>query len=131
VVLVLEHVDWRKALASLARLRPERVAIVIQRNPEGRLPQRERPGTMRMFGTELNPKFLDAGEVVAEFARCGFALRSQAERPVPDGKTMAGLLFARGAGDLRRGNPPSALTASPRSPERTLSPSAFKPGTHS
>jgi len=131
VVLVLEHVDWRKALASLARLRPERVAIVIQGNPEGRLPQRERPGTMRLFGTELNPKFLDAGEIVAEFARRGFALRSQAERPVPDGKTMAGLLFARGAGDLRRGNPPSALTASPRSPERTLSPSAFKPGTHS
>jgi SAM-dependent methyltransferase len=93
VVLVLEHVDWRKALASLARLRPEQVVIVIQRNPEGPLPHRERAGTMRLFGTEVEPTLIDAREVIAEFARLGFGLRLQSERPVLDGKTMVGLLF--------------------------------------
>ncbi len=44
VVLVLEHVEWRKALASLARLRPEYVLVVIQRNPEGPLPHRRAGG---------------------------------------------------------------------------------------
>jgi SAM-dependent methyltransferase len=92
VVLVLEHVDWRKALISLARLRPEQVAVVIQRNPEGPLPHREHIGTMRLFGTEVEPKLIDAQELIAELARLGFGLRSESERPVLDGKTMVGLL---------------------------------------
>ena len=94
VVLVLEHVDWRKALASLARLRPEQVVIVIQRNPEGPLPHREHIGTMRLFGTEVEPKLVDAHELVAELARLGFELRVETERPVLDGKTMVGLLVS-------------------------------------
>jgi SAM-dependent methyltransferase len=94
VVLVLEHVDWREALASLARLRPERIAIVIQRNPEGPLPHREHVGTMRLFGKEVEPKLLDARELVAELARLGFGLLVESERPVLDGKTMVGLLVS-------------------------------------
>ncbi len=96
VVLVLEHVDWRKALASLSRLRPEQVMAVIQRNPEGELPHRERIGTMRLFGTEIEPKLIEASELIAEFERLGFRLRLQQERPVADGKTMAGYLFRSG-----------------------------------
>jgi hypothetical protein len=94
VVLVLEHVDWRKALASLARLKPGRVLVVIQRNPEGPLPPRERIGTMRLFGTEIHTGPVPAPDLVTEFERLGFGLKLQRERPVDDGKTMVGLLFA-------------------------------------
>jgi SAM-dependent methyltransferase len=93
VVLVLEHVEWRKALASLARLRPEHVAVVIQRNPEGALPYRERVGTMLLFGSEVEPNLIPASALVEEFERLGFRLKLQQERPVADGKTMVGLLL--------------------------------------
>ena len=33
VVLVLEHVDWRRALDSLVRLQPEQLVLIVQRNP--------------------------------------------------------------------------------------------------
>ena len=94
VVLVLEHVEWRKALASVARLRPERVLVVLQRNPEGALPYRKRIGTMRLFGSEVEPNLIGASALVEEFERLGFRLRLQRERPVTDGKAMVGLLFA-------------------------------------
>ncbi len=94
VVLVLEHVEWPKAVASLARLRPERVLVVIQRNPEGALPHRERVGTMRLFGSEIQPNLIEASALIEEFERTGFRLRLQSERPVADVKTMLGLLFA-------------------------------------
>ena len=94
VVLVLEHVEWRKALPSLARLRPGHVLVVIQRNPEGALPHRERIGTMRLFGSEVEPNLIQASALAEEFERLGFRLNLQRERPVADGKAMVGLLFA-------------------------------------
>ncbi len=94
VVLVLEHVDWRKALASLARLRPERVLVVIQRNPAGVLPYQERIGTMRLFGSEVEPNLIQSSALVEEFERLGFRLELQRDRTVADGKAMVGLLFA-------------------------------------
>lgn len=93
VVLVLEHVEWQKALASLARLRPEHVLVVIQRNPEGALPFRERIGTMRLFGSEVEPNLIQSSALVEEFARLGYRLKLRQERAVADGKTMVGLLF--------------------------------------
>jgi hypothetical protein len=93
-VLVLEHVEWRKALASLARLQPEHLLVVIQRNPEGALPYRARSGTMRLFGSEVEPNLLQSSALVEEFERVGFRLELQRERPVADGKAMVGLLFA-------------------------------------
>lgn len=94
VVLVLEHVEWRKALASLARLRPGHILVVIQRNPEGALPYRERIGTMRLFGSEVEPNLIPSSALVEEFERLGFRLKLQRERPVADGKAMVGLLLA-------------------------------------
>ena len=94
VVLVLEHVEWRKALASLARLRPGHVLVVIQRNPEGALPYRERIGTMRLFGSEVEPNLIQLTALVEEFDRLGFRLKLQRKRAVADGKAMVGLLFA-------------------------------------
>jgi hypothetical protein len=94
VVLVLEHVEWRKALASLARLRPERVIVVIQRNPPGELPARERAGTMRIFASQVRSHPIEASALEAELIGLGFMPQLARERAVADGKTMVGLLFA-------------------------------------
>jgi SAM-dependent methyltransferase len=94
VVLVLEHVDWRKALVSLARLRPGHVIVVIQRNPPGELPHRELVGTMGVFGGEVGTKLIQPPALIEEFERLGFRLRLARERAVADGKTMLGFLFA-------------------------------------
>jgi len=93
VVLVLEHVEWRKALASLTRLRPDRILVVIQRNPQA-LPHRELKGTMRLFDGEIEPNLIRPAALVEQFAHLGFRLVLQRERTVADGKAMVGLLVA-------------------------------------
>ena len=67
---------------------------MIQRNPESAPPYRERIGTMRLFGSEVEPNLIQASALAEEFERLGFRLNLQRERPVADGKAMVGLLFA-------------------------------------
>ncbi len=98
LVLVLEHVDWRRALASLAALAPERWIVVVQRTPPGvpvagtgaKLPV----GTMTAF-RQVQPSVVDEHELVGELASIGYALLARRERPVAGGKTMVGLVFGR------------------------------------
>jgi SAM-dependent methyltransferase len=95
VVLVLEHIDWRRAVLSLARLQPERILLIIQRNPPdisaavtpGRMP----PGTMRIFAVDAPPQLVPVDELLVELASRGFVLEREESRPVQDGKTMVGL----------------------------------------
>lgn len=99
VVLVLEHVDWHKALVSLARLEPERLVIVIQENPAAMktavTPGRLAPGTMRVFAEQALPHLIPPAELTAELARLGFGLEQRQDRPVADGKKMVGLVFTK------------------------------------
>lgn len=92
-ILVLEHVDWRRAVASLAR-RAGRVFAVIQRNPAV-LPPRPLPGTLGVLH-EVRMALLDPAELTAAFAREGFRLTRTGGRDVLDGKTMLALDFSRG-----------------------------------
>lgn len=100
IVLVLEHVDFRKALASLARLSAERFIIVIQENPpqmtSAVTPGRELPGTMRVFGERAQPHLVRFRELTEELARHGFRLERREEAQVSDGKKMIGALFRKG-----------------------------------
>ena len=97
VVLVLEHVDWRRAVQSLASLKPGKLLLIIQRNPvdvvaavtPGRMP----PGTMRVLAEEAPPKLVPATELIAELAAHGFVLEREESRAVQDGKAMVGLVF--------------------------------------
>jgi SAM-dependent methyltransferase len=102
LVLVLEHVDWRRALASLAKLQPMRFLIVIQRNPPGMTsavsPGRTPPGTMRAFAGDAQPHLVPFAELAEELAHLGYGLESEAQRPVADGKSMVGAVFARRSG---------------------------------
>ncbi len=106
VVLVLEHVDWRRALDSLVRLQPEQLVLIVQRNPAdvaaavtpGRLP----PGTMRVFAGEAPPHLIPVPELVELLNARGFTLLREDARAVQDGKSMRGLVFTREPQSLPR-----------------------------
>jgi SAM-dependent methyltransferase len=99
VVLVLEHVDWKLAVESLARLEPERLVLIVQRNPSnvtaavtpGRVP----PGTMQVFAGEAPPHLVPTEELIAKLGSFGFELVREEARAVQDGKSMVGLVLRR------------------------------------
>ena len=96
LVLVLEHVDWRKALTSLSHLDASHLFIVTQRNPaEPVSVVREHPETMRVFFEDVHPGWLDTTELAAHLETLGYQRTREELRPVPDGKTMVGSLFRR------------------------------------
>lgn len=98
LVLVLEHVDWRKALDQMSGLNPDRLVVVLQRNPvtmEGMVtPHRELPGSLKACQSGEKPHLLDEKELVAHLSDLGYSLSMRDERPVPDGKSMIGLMFS-------------------------------------
>ena len=106
VVLVLEHVDWRRAIDSLVRLQPEKLLLIVQTNPAdvaaavtpGRLP----PGTMRVFAGEAPPHLIPVPELVEMLTARGYALVREEARAVQDGKSMRGLVFSREPQSLPR-----------------------------
>ncbi len=97
-VLLLEHVDWRKAVFTIAALATERVLVVIQENPAtlatAITPRGEIPGTTKIF-TEVHPTLIPRNELIAEFGRQSLALNYLAEKKVADEKKMLALGFAR------------------------------------
>jgi ubiquinone/menaquinone biosynthesis C-methylase UbiE len=95
-ILVLEHVDWQKAVATMCRLSTARVFVVFQENPPdvASAMTKSRPaiGSMQIF-RELNPHLVPKSEVEGEFKKCGFDLRDSSFREVLDGKRMIALEF--------------------------------------
>lgn len=99
-VLVLEHIDWRKGLDTLVRLRPRYLFLVLQCNPAGLTtavtPTRVLPGTMQVFA-HAHPSLVDKNEAATHLQRFGYALIEEWPRQVLDSKVMLGLLFERPA----------------------------------
>ncbi len=97
-VLVLEHVDWQKAVASMCALSSGRVFIVLQENPPGlgTAMDRTRPpiGTMEVF-MRVDAHLLAPADVEREFLKHRFRLEWSGERPVPDGKKMRAQEYAK------------------------------------
>uniref|UniRef100_Q01XP3 Methyltransferase type 11 domain-containing protein n=1 Tax=Solibacter usitatus (strain Ellin6076) TaxID=234267 RepID=Q01XP3_SOLUE len=89
VILVLEHVDWRRTVEGLCGI-ARRVFVVIQQNPEG-LVARAPGGTMSLVRGQL----LRADELIAEFERHRFRMLRRSVRAVRDGKSMVGMEFWR------------------------------------
>jgi hypothetical protein len=104
VVLVLEHVDWRRAVLSLTRLQPDNLLFIVQRNPADAAaavtPGRTPPGTMAIFAEEAPPHLIPIDELIAELSGQGFVLHRVESRPVQDGKAMVGLALRK-----QRGSP--------------------------
>jgi hypothetical protein len=97
-VLILEHVVWRQAVATMCRLALERAFVVIQDNPPSLTTaitlNRAIVGTMNVF-RDCSPVLISRPEVEAEFGRQGFAPNYFAERLVADDKRMLALGFKR------------------------------------
>jgi len=96
VVLVFEHIDWRKGVASISLLAPRRCVIVIQQNPPGMSaavsPTRTPPGTMKVF-VEVKPVLIAAEELIAEMAAHAYRQLETLYSDVADGKKMCAILF--------------------------------------
>lgn len=97
-VLLLEHVDWRKAVSTICGLATSQVFVIIQVNPSNLVtaitPTRRITGTMKIF-KEVHPSLIPRNELEAEFARNGFVPNYSAEKVVADNKKMLALGFER------------------------------------
>lgn len=98
VVLVLEHVDWKKAIATIADLAKQNVFIIIQENPPEHSsainPARRIPGTMNVF-TKAHPHLIPRHELVTEFCNHHFSETYSSEKYVADGKKMLAVGFTK------------------------------------
>jgi Methyltransferase domain len=98
VVLVLEHIDWRRGVESLVRLGIERCFIVTQENPPRQesvlTPGREPIGTIRAF-LSVHPQLVDREELGEAFRARGYTCLGRQSVDVPDGKRMYGTVFGR------------------------------------
>jgi GNAT superfamily N-acetyltransferase len=95
ITLVLEHVDWRKALESLSRWHPKNLLIIIQENPAS-ISTAVSPtalclGTMRQFKDEVRPHLIPHPELRAHLFTLGYSLTRQETAFVADGKMMHAL----------------------------------------
>jgi hypothetical protein len=97
VVLVLEHVEWQKALDNLVALQPEIIHLVVQRNPpdmgDAITPGRTLPPSIARASERAHPTLIDPDTIGSFLGGRGYRLIRRVEQPVPDDKTMIGLTF--------------------------------------
>jgi len=93
-VLVLEHVDWPSAVASLCRLSTGRIFVVIQEDPPN-LEARPAVGTMNVL-REFHARLVDRVELESVFDQHGFRVHCISSRQVVDSKKMVAIEFVKG-----------------------------------
>ena len=99
-VLLLEHVEWRKALDTMTGWSPRAVHAVIQRNPPDvaamLTPSGPLPPSIRALAGDAHPQLMDEAELASGMRERGYAPGRRRERAVAAGKAMVGLTFNRG-----------------------------------
>ena len=97
--LLLEHVDWRRAVEVIAGLRPGACGIVIQENPEGMTsaltPGRQVPPTIAIAMETAHPALVPRQDLIAAFASRGYRHHNTWVRDVADAKRLVALLLLR------------------------------------
>ncbi len=90
VVLVLEHVDWRRALGQLVALKCRWLFLIIQRNPAEMetmvAPNRKLIGSLKEASEGEKPTLLEEIELTGHLESLGFRLERSQNRAVLDGK---------------------------------------------
>jgi hypothetical protein len=97
-VLVLEHVNWHRALAAWTERGVSRIGCIIQRNEaDSRMLAPGRPLTpsMERFRELARPELVPEEALTTELAGRGYELHWRAEQAVPDSKAMIALLHRR------------------------------------
>jgi putative acetyltransferase len=100
LVLVLEHVDWQRAVEAFARWGCQHALIVIQENPTG-LATAVSPAaplglTMQPFRDSTRPHLIPLGDLRAAMQQQGYGLARVQSAFVLDGKMMHGCYFSKG-----------------------------------
>jgi len=99
--LLLEHIEWRRGVEVFAALRPASCGIILQENPPAMTsavtPGRTLPPSIAKAVETAHPVLVPKDELVAAMCLRGYPCRFAAERPVADGKRLAGLLCAGAA----------------------------------
>jgi 2-polyprenyl-3-methyl-5-hydroxy-6-metoxy-1,4-benzoquinol methylase len=97
-VLVLEHVDWRAATATLCKLAGKEIFVVIQENPPelatAMTPRAQVPQTMRIFA-EVHPELVPVRALESEMRERGFVSSYVTHKVVADNKKMLAFAFRR------------------------------------
>ncbi|MBI2522803.1 class I SAM-dependent methyltransferase [Candidatus Woesearchaeota archaeon] len=96
VVLVLQHVEWQKAIDSLVSLNPSKLYIVEQEQDPSQhavTKSRQLSEAWRKYAEIANPKLVPRTELTNYMADKGYSLVETYERKVPDKKTMVGFVF--------------------------------------
>jgi 2-polyprenyl-3-methyl-5-hydroxy-6-metoxy-1,4-benzoquinol methylase len=97
-VLVLEHMDWRPALATLCSLAARELFLILQQNPENlatpMTPTAQIPKTMQVF-TRIHPQLIPRADLETEARQNKFTSCYARERVVADDKKMLALAFKR------------------------------------
>ena len=99
LVLLLEHVSWRKCLTALASLPVREFLIIIQTNPEGLSsnvsPHRILPASLAQAVGGESPHLIKEAELTEHLDRLDFELKAREVRSVLDGKAMTGFWFSQ------------------------------------
>jgi 2-polyprenyl-3-methyl-5-hydroxy-6-metoxy-1,4-benzoquinol methylase len=97
-VLVLEHMDWRPALATLCSLAARELFLIVQQNPvdlaTAMTPAAEIPKTMQVF-TKVHPTLIPRTDLEVEARKNKFTLGYAKENVVANNKKMVALAFNR------------------------------------
>ncbi len=100
LVLVLEHVDWQRALQSLAALPSKRFFIILQKNPSEMTtnvsPHRELRGSLAEASKGEQAHLIDEKSLDEFLTDLHYRQIDKDERVVPDDKRMCGLIFEAG-----------------------------------
>jgi len=95
--LVLEHIDWRKGVASIAGLSPRLVGVVLQENPPGMTtsitPGRTLPPSIEAASQVALSGLVPRLDVLREFERWQYRCETESVRSVADEKRLIGCLF--------------------------------------
>jgi hypothetical protein len=95
-ILILEHVDWRLAIANLCRIAERELFVVIQENPPDAptalTPGRQIPKTMQVF-EKVHPTLIPSAELESEIRARGFVSDYSAHKIVSDEKKMRAFAF--------------------------------------
>jgi len=95
--LLLENIDWRRGMETIAALRPAACGIIIQENPpemkSAITPGRVLPPSMAEAASQAHPVLVSYDQLAAAFAAHGYQQVDTSSRDVADGKRLVSVLF--------------------------------------
>jgi len=99
--LLLEHIDWRQGVATIGRVRPGAVGLILQENPAGMTsaitPGRRIPLSIARASETAHPTLVVRRDLIDAMSAQGYCHHDTISRPVADDKYLIALLFVMSA----------------------------------